>query len=938
MTISRCSALFLFMAYTLISNHLSAQQVPGTVWKQRETGNFILIYPENMSGEALNLAAALDGVLDENRNGLPVIHQHKKWPLVLTNLGVQANGYVTLAPRHSVWYAAPGEEITAVSDWWMLLARHEGRHMAQFDAADQGATRFLHALFGEIGWGAGIVMGTPSWLLEGDAVVQETLLSEEGRGRDPLFTMELTALVSENPESDYYHAVNPSLKNNIPDIYRVGYELASWIRKEYGEETLAEIFRSSARIPIPVVGLNTGTKRATGKKPKELYAELAADLRQSAAVLSNEIIITPAQIISPQPESFTRYDSLFDDGRGNLYARKTTLSEAPTLVRMSTVDGRQEENRLMRLPRGGRVSLAVAAETADTEHTPAAIRIAWNSIRSHPVYIGSSVSDITIVDLDSKGRVIRRETTVAGSRYLYPALSPDGSKLAAVDFQENSEGNAVLVVLDAGSGEELKRHDFHGSPPETPAFPSWSPDGEKLVFSLRSSAGRRIAEWRVAGDKVVNLTEEAFYTVKTPVYSTDGKNVFYSSNESGMEAIWTVGSDEPTASRWYGAYFPAPAAEAGGGNTIYVVEYASSLGERISRIELGPISTDTPTIKQAQLEPVPPEIPASQTTGGTVSEESAFPETDYKPASHALNIHSLGFSIPSGVNELHLGIRSQDVLGTLRFEAGALYEIYESSPGAFTDLSFTAIRPVIGIHGEYRYREPESDPFHQSTFSISALYPANLSRTGIWNHTLDIGAAAGLLSYYPVRGGEDTHYPYLSYTANWKRLRVGSSRAIRPELGWKLCSRYSQIPIPEDYGDSSSAQLKLFFPGGFKNTSLSLGSGIEYRTANFSPVNRQPRGYDWENPELSLLGTIDYEFPLGYPDLPLGSVIFIQRFRLGVFSDFANEGRWSTGAALTMDFSAFNNFPGLSLGIQFSWRWLDNTPRIEFMVMELPLF
>ena len=897
------------MALPLISTHLSAQHVPGTKWKQRETKDFILIYPQSMSGEASNLAAALDDVLNENRSGLPETHQHKKWPLVLTNLGVQANGFVTLAPRHSVWYAAPGEDITAVSDWWMLLARHEGRHMAQFDAADQGATRFLHGLFGEIGWGAGIVMGTPSWLLEGDAVVQETILSEEGRGRYPLFTMEVTALVSENPESDYYHAVNPSFKNHIPDIYRVGYELASWIREEYGEEALTEIYRSSARIPIPVIGLNTGTKRAAGKKPKELYNELAADLRQSAAILNSEITITPAQIISPEPESFTRYDALFYDGKGNLYARKTTLAEAPALVRISTVDNKYVETRLIRLPRGGRVSITVTTET---------IRIAWNSIRSHPVYIGSSVSDITIIDLDSKGRVIRRETPVKSSRYLYPALSPDGSKLAAVELPENGGGNAVLVVLDAESGKELRRLIFQGSPPESPAYPSWSPDGEKLVFSLRSSAGRRIAEWRVAGDDVVNLTEETYFTVKTPVYSADGKNVFYSSNESGLEAIWTVGSDNPAVCRWYGAYLPAPAAAAEGENAIYAVEYASSLGEKILRVKLEQIATE-------------PATPAAQTAAGKVFEESIFPESDYRPASHSVNIHSLGFSIPSGQNELHLGIRSQDVLGTLRFEAGALYEIYESSPGAYLNLSFTAFRPVIGIHGEYRYRSPKSDPFHQSTFSISALYPANLSRTGIWDNTLDIGAAAGLL----ILG---THYPYLSYTANWKRLRTGSSRAIRPELGWDLSSRYSQIPLPEDYGDSAAAEMKLYFPGGFKNTSLSFGSGIEYRTANFSPVNRQPRGYDWENPELGMLGTIDYEFPLGYPDLPLGSVIFIQRFRLGIFSDFANEGRWSTGAALTMDFSAFNNFPGLSLGIQFSWRWLDNTPRLEFMVMELPLF
>ncbi|MCK5737418.1 MAG: hypothetical protein KAH21_13120, partial [Spirochaetaceae bacterium] len=113
----------ILLLYTAILTHpLSAQHVPGTKWKQIETDSFAIIYPESMFMEATSLAGALDYVLEENRSGLPVLHPHKKWPLVLTNLGVEANGYVTLMPRHSVWYAAPGEDITAVSDWLMLLA------------------------------------------------------------------------------------------------------------------------------------------------------------------------------------------------------------------------------------------------------------------------------------------------------------------------------------------------------------------------------------------------------------------------------------------------------------------------------------------------------------------------------------------------------------------------------------------------------------------------------------------------------------------------------------------------------------------------------------------------------------------------------------------------------------------------------------------------
>lgn len=945
--------LLLFISATL-STPLFAQHVPGTDWKQRETERFIIMYPDTMSDEAAALAVALDDVLIVAGSLLPVTHKKKKWPLVLTNLGLESNGFVTLAPQHSVWYATPGEDFTAVSDWWMLLARHETRHMAQFDAADQGATRVLHILFGELGWGTGIVLGTPTWLLEGDAVVMETTLSKEGRGRDPLFTMEVMAMVSENPDSDYFSAVNPSYKNHIPDYYRVGYSLTSWIRHEYGGETLEEIYRSSARIPIPVIGLNTGTKRSTDKKPKELYREMAADLILTASALHESTDWTAAEIISPVQDCFTRYDSLFDAGNGMLYARKETLSEAPSLV---LIDSDQNEKEIIRLPRRGRVSMAFP----DTDDTDFHLRIAWDSLRYHPVFLGSSVSDITIVDLDRRHRVIRRKTIVTKSRYLYPALSPDGSRLAAVEILEN--GGCALVILDADSGEIESRTELRSDTAirETAAYPSWSPDGKRLVFSVRNDGGRRIAEWDIETQKITDLTETTYHTVKTPVYSLDGQWVFYSSNESGLEAVWAVRRTENNpmhyiaAQRWYGAYKPAIALD---GKAIYVVEYASAEGEAISRIEFQADKPGGLVLANCILEENPeasycdakirnPENRDKFITVGNIE----YPESDYNLSEHAFNVHSWGLYPGQSSNsflgnELVLNLQSRDVLGTLSFEVGALYEVIESSPGAYMGLSFTGIRPVIGIQGEYRYRSPQSDPFHQTSFSLSALYPTNLARTGIWNHILDIGITGGLLSYF-TNGAPSDHYPFISYMADWSRLRPGSRRAIRPDLGWRLRTIYSHIPLPDNYGYSTSAELDLYFPGGFKNTSLGFGAGIEHRTVNFTPRISRPRGYNWENPDLTLVGSVDYEFPLGYPDLPLGSVIFIQRFRLGLFSDFGYIGttteeplekRWSTGAVLTMDFSAFNNFPGLSIGIQFSWLWQEMTPRIDVMIMELSLF
>ncbi|MCK5735183.1 MAG: PD40 domain-containing protein, partial [Spirochaetaceae bacterium] len=464
-------------------------------------------------------------------------------------------------------------------------------------------------------------------------------------------------------------------------------------------------------------------------------------------------------IITPEPESFTRYDALFDAGNGRIYARKESLAYAPALVEISP--GRKE-SRIIPLPRGGRVSMA---EMYDEDNNHPFLRIAWNSIRNHPVYTGASVSDISIVDIDSNNKVIRRKNIINGSRLLYPALSPDGTKLACVDLLDNGFG--ALVVLDTLTGKELERFDFQGNIPETPAYPSWSPDSEKLVFSLRNNKGRRIAEWRISGSVISHLSEEAYFTVKNPIYSADGSQVIFSSNESGLEALWsislnntgTIPSRHLAAQRWYGVYKPAAPHITSRGNIIYAVEYSSNLGEVITQIEL--LEGNTPQAPRAAGAVL---IPIE-----TLPREPEFTQSNYNPAKHTLNVHSWGLSFLAERNELHMGISSRDILGTMSFETGALYEITETSPGAYANLFYTGIRPVIGVHGEYRYRSPENNPFHQSSFSVSALYPANLSRTGIWNHKLDIGISAGLLSYYSARGTASDHLPHLSYQAEWSR-------------------------------------------------------------------------------------------------------------------------------------------------------------------------
>ena len=992
----RSQLMLLLLLTTLGTSEVFAQYAPGSRWLQRETRQFLLIYPDTMSEEADRLAGLLDEALDEARDGLAPNNDHGKWPLILSDLGLEANGYVSLAPRKSVWYSVPGEEFAAVSDWWMLLAEHEGRHMAQFDSADQGFTRFLHALFGEQGWGAGLVLGTPLWLLEGDAVVGETRRSLEGRGRDPLFTREMEALIAEQPDLDYRRLTNPSYRIHIPNHYYTGYFLTDWLRSQYGEVAVEAVYRRVSRLPLPVIGIGSALRESTGRRPNELYREMSAAWRKEHETLPfpGETVTEPGSELSEPPTEFspqsvltlgelsrpggvyTRWDGLFDAGERGLYARRITIKDAPALVRISA-DGRETE--LCHLPEGGRISIT---------ESDGSLLVLWNSLRRIPPYTGVSVSDLSLLVLDERDRIVRRRTIAAGTRYLYPALSPDGHRIAAVQMIRGED--CRLTILDTGTTEIL-----HWVPlgKENAAYPSWSPDGSRIVFSLASPSGRCIAEWRIGEGLVRPLTETGFFTVKTPVYSQDSSTVYFTSNAFGRESLQSVGTgsgntsvggpvrppespDFIASARW-GLTDPARAASDG---EILVLGYDSVNGERILSLATPvPNAVNVPTAVNSQSSgelavnssgqfPTIPLVPAVSGTRDREesSDRSAVPIAEDPPAAgvaeysipaNSLNFHSWGLVPGSDFPDrpdIRLYTRSTDLLGTSSLELGGEYDFIEESPGTYLDYTWSGSRPLFSLRIDYFYRSPHIEPVHQLRAGAVIQYPANLSRNGIWEHQITPALQGGVLQRWPADSAGNVRnqtLPYLDYSISWSRTRSGSVRAIRPDLGWSAFVGYSQIPVPGDYGDSRSALLKIYLPGGFPNTSLMFSGAYERRTAGFAPRVSTARGYSWSDPPLLTRGSVDYEFPLVYPDWPIGSLIFIQRFRAGLYSDFAFLGtasaftgglslarQWSSGISLTMDFSAFNNFQGFSLGLRFNWLWQESRPGFDLLLMDLALF
>jgi Tol biopolymer transport system component len=144
------------------------------------------------------------------------------------------------------------------------------------------------------------------------------------------------------------------------------------------------------------------------------------------------------------------------------------------------------------------------------------------------------VSELAEQTMDSQGKpVIILPSNALDSA---PAYSPDGRSIAFISTRSgwpelwlHQDNGALLQITHlAGTG--------------TIFMPAWAPDGHAIVFSVRNNGATNIYVDDLRLNSVRKLTATRNRDI-SPVYSSDSKSIFFSSNDDGTSRIWRVHED-----------------------------------------------------------------------------------------------------------------------------------------------------------------------------------------------------------------------------------------------------------------------------------------------------------------------------------------------------------------------------------------------------------
>lgn len=896
-------------------------------WKQINTKKIRVIFPAGLDSQARRVANVVKLMADST--SVSIGGKLKKWNLLLQNQTTIPNAYVRMAPLMSELYMTPSQDNFSVGSirWDDNLAIHESRHIQQFSNFNNGLTRVFSFLLGQEGQLLANGITIPDYFFEGDAVWQETLVSEQGRGRMPSFYNGIRSLWLGNKNYSWMKLRSGSLKDYTPDHYQLGYLLIAYGYEKYGEKFWSKVTHDAVQFKGLFYSFNKAIERHAGVS----YIQFRSDAMQHFKTRSMPVHKTVQ----------AHFVTVGEKNNVVNYEYPHFISKDSVLV---TKKSNNAINAFYILAGGKEKKIRVRDLGLDEYYSYRNGRVVYTGFQTDPRWANRDYSVINILDIYTG----QQQQLSLKSRYFSPDMLDDGSEILAVAVKP--DGTNQLHRLNVKTGDLIA-----ALPNEYNLFYTQTKyiDNNTAVSAVRLPQGTMcLIKTDLQSGKTDFLTPASYNVVGYPFVK--GDTVLFTAMHELTDKVFAVRLSDrrlyQVTDNHNGFYHPV--ADAGGqllvsaftadGFMLAKIDQAGQSWKAIQATEFSttpvnyfPATTDTFTGAHALTR-----FDADQKeSDGQAGQQHLA--TNYRKTKGLFNVHS--WRPIAEDPEFGYAFYSDNVLSSFSNAASYTYNRADRSHTIGIGSAFAGWFPVLQSNVELSFNRTvdtavgKSVSFNAAKASVGFSIPLRFIG-GRTNKFVNFGGGYNIEQFFYRGVGKNIlnnrSIDYLNGFFNFSNVNQVAAQHINPRWAQSVSISYRDA-VNFRNSHKLVANGAVYFPGLHRNHSLVITGSYQKRDTLadlFSKNFNYTRGYEALSTRRMYKAGINYHLPLLYPDWGFGNIIFIQRIRANAFFDYTNARarvngllteilNRSAGTELYFDTKIWNALP-LSFGVRFT-RLLD---------------
>lgn len=905
-------------------------------WKQLYNYNKQkIIYPNFAAPEAVAVGRYMDVLKPYITFGMaPKID---KLPVLLLPGNLNSNGMVTWAPKRMEINTPPPINSYAMP-WLKEVTTHEYRHVVQMSNLNVGFTRALSYILGEQAIGL-IALIPNGWYFEGDAVVAETQMSMYGRGRQPDFTITYRAMLNEDERYfKYDKMVLGSYTDFVPSKYNFGYQIVSSANNLYGDDFWGKVIRFCGRNPYFITSTSVAYHKYIGTSSTKMAYRAFSNLKDFWAPYAK---VNNSTTIATLPQtSYTDYTSPIKFYDGSVIAHRH--------------DGDQQDHFIVADSTLSKAQKLEYASFLSSRPIVEGKRLLWTEFRPSLFYEQKNSSVVRALQIEKRGNKYKtsRPKTLLSGRNIF-LVTPTPSLNNGYVMVEYNNRNSAAVLFTDSTFREIKSF----------ALPDKFGSVSGLAFDDKTStaaliildqSGKWIGIIDPSTGEITPITKPSYVTVSNLTASNG--NLYFNSIESGKDEAHTIdlatGKEYRITTSKYGSSY----ASDGQNNSILTTTYTRSgyklahqkiITDSLHAVEYKRLPTDLFTPYRGEQDLI--KLDTINFADSLYQLSEPFKTKPYRKGANMFGLHSwipFGFNVTKLLDERNLDIGfgatllSQNTLSDIIVEAG-----YAWIPGVkesliFGSVAYTGLPVHFGLNVEYGGGSqdvylPAAQPSTPNDPSLPAIkkylkiegkasLPMNFS-DGRMLRKLEPFVTFGYynsLMYHYSNNTISTGMGKMQVGISWQNYTPMATKDLAPRLGYQITLQGVFNPMDKEFGKLINLYGLGYFPGIAQNHALVVGANIQYQNVgnyNYKQKTLYPWGCQYNfTPEKVYSTSVNYKFPLAYPDGGISGLIYFKRIALDFFGQYSR-----------VELPSFHN------SVQFNAYTYGGTASIDFNVLRI---